>query len=154
MAGIKKIEVLADWLERQMGDSSITDGRIMEEMGVANGTYYRWKPKASELLNKRITERQRVVEDTKTQEAVEAAKKGIKTKNERLLILQAQVDELLIDLTEDEISLTDKAYLRKTLKEIQAEISKMEGDYAPSKMTIGADDELKNLYKTVMTRKK
>lgn len=71
--------------------------------------------------------------DTLVQETIEAVKTGLKTKQERLLILQGQVDAILEDLSDPRLKPTDKAYLRKTLKDIQAEISKIEGDYAPVK---------------------
>ena len=64
-------------------------------------------------------------------------KNGIKTKIERVLILQTQVNELLADLKNPKIKSqpTIKAYLRKTLRDIQSEISKIEGDYAPAVIT-------------------
>jgi ATP-dependent Lon protease len=71
--------------------------------------------------------------DTLVQETIEAVKTGLKTKQERLLILQGQVDAILEDLKDERLKPTDRAYLRKTLKDIQAEISKIEGDYAPIK---------------------
>jgi hypothetical protein len=140
MTNDRKIELLADWLEKQVVDSSITDGRIWQEMAVSERTFYRLKPKAAELMNMRLTERQKQAEATKVLETIEAAKNGLKTKTERVMILQNQVDEILIDLTDDEISLTAKAYLRKTLKDIQAEISKIEGDYAPTKQALTDKD--------------
>ena len=63
------------------------------------------------------------------------------------MILQNQVDELLEDLKYakkpgSKVSITDKAYLRKTIKDIQAEISKIEGDYAPNKKEVSANMDL------------
>jgi ATP-dependent Lon protease len=74
--------------------------------------------------------------DTLVQETIEAVKTGLKTKQERLLILQGQVDAILTDLKDEKLKATEKAYLRKTLKDIQAEISKIEGDYAPEKKAL------------------
>lgn len=97
--------------------------------------------KLSDLANKAAT-------DTFIEETKEAVKNGIRTKNERIIILQREVDKIILELEanvtvdyvfirgkytrkEKEISVTDRAYLRKTLKDLQSEISKIEGDYAP-----------------------
>ena len=65
-------------------------------------------------------------------EATEAIKNGIKTKNERVLALQKLWDECEADM----VKMKDpekKIYARKVMKDIQAEISKIQGDYAPEK---------------------
>lgn len=81
-------------------------------------------------------------------EEVEAVKRQIKTKNDRLLALQKQEDDLNKELeasimivhtfSDGEIvtgirpmNSLEKASINKTIKEIRAEISKIEGDYAP-----------------------
>ena len=80
----------------------------------------------------------------------EAIKKGLKTKIERLLILQNQVDKIIREIENGYC--TDKSVLdgvtkeiqrplrpmeisamRKNIKELQAEISKIEGDYATAR---------------------
>jgi hypothetical protein len=83
--------------------------------------------------------------------AKEAVKTGVKEKIDRLLNLQKQIDDIQLDLENGttidyiviggklqkitkEISVTDKAYLRNIIKGIQSEISKMQGDYAPTKI--------------------
>lgn len=82
---------------------------------------------------------------------VEATKKGIRTKHERLLILQKQVDntigELELNTTKEvrirggkaisiprELNVYERNQMRKVLRDLQAEISKIEGDYAPTKI--------------------
>lgn len=69
-------------------------------------------------------------------------KSQIKTKNERLIILQTQVDEMMDDLVNGKIdngaggrvlNPVEKAKIRQVIKELQSEISKIEGDYAVSK---------------------
>lgn len=80
--------------------------------------------------------------DTIVLETTEAVKSGLKSKLERVLLLQKLVDDIQVDLDACNkskkgakvISVTDKAYMRKTIKDIQAEISKIEGDYAPTKL--------------------
>lgn len=76
-------------------------------------------------------------------QAKQAVKTQINTKNERLAILQKQIDELMYDLQHGmiekgdgslrELNPVEKSKLRQVIKEIQSEISKIEGDYAVSK---------------------
>lgn len=86
------------------------------------------------------------------QGAREAALNGIKTKNERILILQGEVDKCLNELyggsdvknfadfglsrrnIKDRLTVLEKVKLRQTIHQLQSEISKMEGDYAPFKV--------------------
>lgn len=145
-----RIEILADFIEQQAIDSKLTDGRIRQKMAVSERTLYRLKPKALALVNTRQLQRQKEIEATRTHEATEAAKKGLKSKTERVLNLQRQIDDIQKDLDNNatadyvviggklqkvskEIPATDRAFMRKTIKDIQAEISKIEGDYAPDK---------------------
>lgn len=132
MAKDGRIELLSDWLEKQLADSGITDGTIWQEMAMGQRTFYRLKPQAIEILNKRLQERQKLLEEAKGSEVVKAAKNGLKTKAERLMILQNEVDNSLKDLKTAR-KVFDKVSLRKVIKELQSEISKIEGDYAPTK---------------------
>ncbi|MGL5468021.1 MAG: hypothetical protein ACRDCT_07495 [Shewanella sp.] len=83
-------------------------------------------------------------------EDVKLFKDGLKTKSERLLIYQKQINDIekeLEDGTTQEYKMAsgipllitrnllpiEKSSMRKTLKDLQAEISKIEGDYAPAK---------------------
>lgn len=90
---------------------------------------------------------------------VKAVKKGVKTKIERVLLLQKQIEDLLGKLERNthtqevfkegkvlkyERGLTPQeitAYNR-TIKELQAEISKMEGDYAVEKISMQIEQPL------------
>lgn len=92
-------------------------------------------------------------EQISIEEDLKPLKNGLKTKNERLIILQKLVDDCLKDLAEGK---TDDTYFdkgkpkphrrkmtnmeynqtRRTLKDLQAEISKIEGDYAPAKSEV------------------
>jgi sulfate adenylyltransferase subunit 1 (EFTu-like GTPase family) len=88
----------------------------------------------------RHRERQQAINAAKEvaiiKEEVKAAKNGLKSKHERLMILQDQVDATLVDLQDDELEYRDKVSLRRVLKELQAEISKIEGDYPAIKTDI------------------
>lgn len=74
-------------------------------------------------------------EEASIQIEVESLKNGIKTKSERVLILQNEVDASLEELNDPEATLNvfQKVSLRKVIKELQSEISKIQGDYAPEK---------------------
>lgn len=81
----------------------------------------------------------------------EAAKKGLKSKLEKQLHIQNEIEGIQSDIVrgilEDYIvvggklqivnkimNAESKAYLRKTIKDLYAELNKMEGDYAPTKI--------------------
>jgi hypothetical protein len=128
-----KIIVLADWLDKQASDGSLTDGRIWRAMAVSERTFYRLKPKAQEIVNSRAQERQRELQQAKTRETIQQAKNGLKTKADRLMIYQKQIDASLLELDNDELDTYERVALRKSIKELQSEISKIEGDYAPIK---------------------
>lgn len=87
----------------------------------------------------------------------ESLKSGIKTKLERLIELQKQVEQLQKELDDNrtiistfydgamitdyrELTPLERAKLHQIIKEVRAEISKIEGDYAPTK-TANTDKE-------------
>lgn len=96
-------------------------------------------------------------EKVSIQEETEAVKNGIKTKNQRIEIYQGQINEILKELqegTHEEITKKDdkttkvvrsltpseKTAMRKAIKELQSEISKIEGDYAETKVKHSGDE--------------
>jgi hypothetical protein len=81
----------------------------------------------------------------------EAVKTGLKSKLEKQLHIQNQIDAIQADIdrgvleeytyihgeyevVEKIMNAETKAYLRKTMKDLYAELNKMEGDYAPTKV--------------------
>ncbi len=135
MENQNKIEAVAEWLERQVLDSSINDGMIWQALAMSGRTFYRHKQKAMVLLSKRSMERQRHIEAMRLQNMKEALQTGLKSKLERVLILQTEVDGCLFDLYDTEsLPIVEKVRLRMAIKELQSEISKIEGDYAASKL--------------------
>mgnify|MGYP002507196252 CR=1 FL=1 len=83
----------------------------------------------------------------------EAVKNGLKTKIERVFVLQNQVDKIIREIENgyctDKIVIYDIptdikrplrpmeiSAMRRNLKELQAEISKIEGDYATAKQEV------------------
>ena len=105
-----------------------------------------------EAINKEILSTSIAVEK-------EAVKKALKTKFERLMILQKLVDECLEQLVTGKCNdtiiqgetiknikrLMNQRELndtRKTLQSLQSEISKIEGDYAPNKLDISTENPI------------
>jgi hypothetical protein len=106
------------------------------------------------IANERYSETQKEVQtaivSTTIAEAVEAVKSGLKSKYDRLIELQKQVESLEVELKNNimivhtfsdgqliqgirPINALEKASINKTIKEIRAEISKLEGDYPATK---------------------
>lgn len=82
--------------------------------------------------------------------AEQMALNGIKTKSQRLLILQNEIDNCLSELATDsklkhyadlagkrtnvkQLTIIEKVKLRQVITQLQSEISKIQGDYAPDK---------------------
>jgi hypothetical protein len=128
-----KILRIAEWLDKQAMDNSISDGTIWQSMALSKRTFYRLKPKALAIVTESAKKRQKLVTEAKDSATIEAAVKGLKSKAERLLILQDQIDGCLDDLNKKKVTVFEKVALRKAIKELQSEISKIEGDYAPTK---------------------
>lgn len=89
-------------------------------------------------------------EDKTISEELKGVESGVKIKIQRVLELQKQIESLDLELKNDKmivhtfsdgsivtgerkLNSLEKASLHKTIKEIRAEISKIEGDYAPIK---------------------
>lgn len=89
----------------------------------------------------------------------EAVKQGLKTKLDRLMILQNQVEDILKRLEkgthpqetfkdgkvlkfERELTPSEITAYNRTIKELQAEISKIEGDYASDKLDVFIEQPL------------
>jgi len=148
-----RAHIVADWLEKQLTDPNLSDAVICRNMTLNNRTFYRIKPKAQAILDARLKDRASRVAAVTTTIAIREAGRGLKTRHERLLILQEEVEAARAELkagkdigyvvvdgkkkrTVKSISVATKAYLRRTIAVLQAEISKIEGDYAPEKREI------------------
>ena len=96
--------------------------------------------------------------DAMQTEIANSVKSGIKTKDERILILQIESEKILSELEDGKhketvkignkvqsyerlLTPAEKATMRKTYRDLQAEISKMQGDYAETKMKHSGDSE-------------
>jgi hypothetical protein len=103
------------------------------------------------LANTAHSEQRETINNAKINTTIELEKEAVKTalksKFERLLILQKEIDNCIVELedgftdelrTNNEIikrplTIREKTNLRDTIKNLQAEVSKIEGDYAPTK---------------------
>ena len=129
---------------------SVMFGKFSEMFGKSDKTFDKdWLSVQNDI--KQYTE---TINKAKLEESIsiekEAVRNGLKTKNERLLILQKLVDECLEQLATKQCNdtiivegtvknikrLMNQRELndtRKTLQSLQSEISKIEGDYAVTK---------------------
>ncbi len=95
---VNKIEAIAHWLEKQVMNSSIKDGRIWQNLAMSERSFYRFKPLAMALLYKRSIEQQKQIQDMRLQKNIQAVETGLKSKFERVMILQTEVDNCITDL--------------------------------------------------------
>jgi|688.fasta_scaffold640148_2 hypothetical protein len=100
--------------------------------------------------SKHVNSANKSLSDIAISQKVEALKSGLKSKYDRLIELQKQVESLEVELKNNimivhtfsdgqliqgirPINALEKASINKTIKEIRAEISKLEGDYPATK---------------------
>lgn len=127
----------------------------MEVFGNIRNTFTIARDRFTKMYDLCYSEWGKIKEQATTEATVhaagEAARIGLKSKIEKQLHLQEQVNGIQADLNrgivedyvfiqgkyemvEKVMNAETKAYLRKTIKEIYAEINKMDGDYAPVKV--------------------
>jgi hypothetical protein len=106
-----------------------------------------------------IQERETKLNEATITESVQVHSNGLKTKSERLMNLQKQADDIqrMLDhnITPDivkspkqleymeierKLTYVERATLMKSLRDLQSEISKIEGDYAPTKQDVKLED--------------
>lgn len=111
-----------------------------------------WKT-ASETFKIYQTSLNKAKDEVSISEEIISLKNGLKSKTERLFILQKQIDDSILELEDGytselrydpdvkgweninrPMSVLEKKHLRGIIKDLQAEISKIEGDYAPTKL--------------------
>lgn len=117
------------------------------------------------VIHKEYQKKLNEAKDTVSIESsLELIKNGLKSKSERLLILQTQINNSIEELesniatdvyisngeqftTKRPLKIQEKAMLRKIIKELQSEISKIEGDYAPTKTEHSGEIKTKTVIK-------
>jgi RNA polymerase-interacting CarD/CdnL/TRCF family regulator len=106
-----------------------------------------------------IEKRNKQIDNITTQQTINDVSNGLKTKSERLMNLQRQADDIqrMLDhnITPDivkspkqleymeierKLTYVERATLMKSLRDLQSEISKIEGDYAPTKQDVKLED--------------
>jgi hypothetical protein len=140
-----------DFILDCFGKGIVERGEVMAKFGenwqTPPRTFDRYFQKAKEQHSEQREVINNAKLNTTIEEEKEAVKIGLKSKFERLLILQNEVDNCTKDLdngfTEElksdgqllsrPITIQEKTALRNTIKNLQSEISKIEGDYAPTK---------------------
>jgi hypothetical protein len=133
----------------ESGKTAITElqGVIKTKYKIGNDRYFKI---ANETLNEWANLKDKAINEQILTNASESLKSGLKSKLERLLELQEQIKKLNDELEANvmivstfsdgelitgmrPLNAIEKATVNKTIKEIRAEISKIEGDYAPNK---------------------
>lgn len=147
-------QIYIDFILNCFGKGIVERGEVMATFGKEWQTPARTFDRYYKTAKEQYKQYQETINKARLEESIklekEAVKNGLKTKNERLLILQNLVDVCLEELTtkqcNDTVVQDGKAKnikrlmnqrelndTRKTLKDLQQEISKIEGDYAPTK---------------------
>jgi hypothetical protein len=140
--------------ELRKGNIKFTDVALLfyTKFNLSKPTFAKYWKKANELHNNFIQKRETKLNEATIQGEVLTLSNGLKSKSERLINLQNQVNEIngmlesgispdtIIDtktLTavdiERKITYIERSQLMKALRDLQSEISKIEGDYAPTK---------------------
>ncbi len=122
--------------------------------GIIGQKYLLARNRFKETFDKTLKEWQQAKENATNEQMQanqkESLKSGIKTKLERLIELQKQVEQLQKELHDNrtiistfydgamitdyrELTPLERAKIHQVIKEVRAEISKIEGDYAPTK---------------------
>ena len=128
-------------------------GKYSVKFGCSEKTFDKdWKKAKAEIetYQKKVQKEKESVSIAVEKEAI---KKGLKTKIERLLILQNQVDKIIREIengyctdkivfegmlleTQRPLRPMEISAMRKNIKDLQSEISKIEGDYATAKQEV------------------
>lgn len=147
-----------DWIYEQLEtNGGLTFGEVWSSYRVkwsrVQATFAKDWNKAQQRYREIAVLKEQAMRDAVVGNAAEMAKNGLKTRSERLMLLQQQVDATLADIQDGKttsVALVDgkpvkyerphtvheTTLLRNTLHKLQAEISKIEGDYAAEKSIV------------------
>lgn len=144
-------QIYIDFILDCFGKGIVERGEVMAKFGEVWQTPPRTFDRYFKTAKESYSEQRETINNEKLSTTIEvekeAVKMGVKSKIERLLILQREVDNCALDLengfTEElksdgqllirPITIQEKTALRNTIKNLQSEISKIEGDYAVTK---------------------
>ena len=128
-----------------------TLGKIGKKWEISRTTFDRHWKTANDTQKERQARASKAADKAYIETKAESVKTGLKSKLEKQLHIQEQINAIQSDIDrgilEDYVVLggklqtvnkimnaETKAYLRKTIKELYAELNKMEGDYATNKI--------------------
>ena len=143
---VNRIEWIFDLLKVESFNYSVMFAKYSLIFGMSNKTFDKDWIKANLRIEEYQGKRNKAIEEASIAIEIKALESGLKSKSDRLAILQNQVDEIIIDLKDGQIEKGDgssrdlnpveRAKIRQVLKEVQSEISRIDGDYAPIKSDI------------------
>jgi hypothetical protein len=124
---------------------------FLSEFKCSEPTFVTYWKRANDKHRITQIEAQKEADNVIIQSTKNNALNSVKTKTQRLEVYQKQIDNTITEIengtTEDTIfvsgapkkiirkhTVNEVAILRRTLRDLQSEISKIEGDYAPTKM--------------------
>jgi hypothetical protein len=145
-------EIYVDFIVSELEKGNVSYTTVFEvflsNFKVSEPTFAKyWK-----IANEAYKERRSLINEAKFNETIiaekEAVKSIIKSKIERLEIYQKEIENCIKELTHGfteetknngelitrPLTISEKSLLRKTIKDLQSEISKIEGDYAITKV--------------------
>jgi hypothetical protein len=158
MSNEKYLDFILDLLEKGITERHEIVSKFSKTFQKSERTADTYLKKANEAYKlKRDTIKKSIIEET-IQIEKEVVKTIISNKLERLEIYHNQIINCIKELTHGfteemkngelfsrPLTISEKALLRKTIKDLQSEISKIEGDYATSKLemsfNVGLDME-------------
>jgi|688.fasta_scaffold384667_2 hypothetical protein len=155
-------EIYIEYIVSELEKGNVSFERVFElivtKFNLSRPTFSKYWKLANEAYKlKRDTIKKSIIEET-IQIEKEVVKTIISNKLERLEIYHNQIINCIKELTHGfteemkngelfsrPLTISEKALLRKTIKDLQSEISKIEGDYATSKLemsfNVGLDME-------------
>ncbi len=144
-----------EWIYNELTkEPNTTYSEMCSKYAVSCGKSPRTFDKDWSIANERFQEFQKKLQKEKDNARIKLErdfiKNGLKTKYERVLIIQEQIEATIQELKsgvfkevkrdgekavtwERPLTPYEKAMMRRTVKQLQSEISKIEGDYAPIK---------------------
>ncbi|HBW79658.1 MAG TPA: hypothetical protein DEF78_04485 [Sphingobacterium sp.] len=129
---------------------------IGPKWSLSSTTFKRYWKEANTLHSARIQEVQSELKEERVEIEKERLKADLKTKNERVMILQSQIDDIITELEDGycydvngrgkpykrHLLPSEKTGMRKSIKDLQSEISKIEGDYAALKQDLNVNGSI------------
>jgi hypothetical protein len=160
----KSSEAYIDEILRLLANGIVERGKVLAKVvkkwQISARTFDRaWKTAQERhlLTQQKLNDK---LEATFIQNKTDNLSNGLKTKSERLMNLQRQADDIqrMLDCNitpdivkspkqleymeiERKLTFVERATLMKSLRDLQSEISKIEGDYAPTKQDVKLDDQ-------------